>query len=116
MTNESQALVPTSPASAHRSERSIATFGPRALAKVATTPTVRRAVLTGIAFGLGYQLSKMMRSNQLPRAVATARDMYQLALKEDPVAEGRLAGSWARRSMTIVAGVYSFIDRDDRAL
>lgn len=74
---------------------------------------VRQAVLTGAAFALGYQLSRMMRTGRLPALFETAQDAYRAASSSDPVAEGRLAGQRVRRSMTVVSTVYGYVDRNE---
>lgn len=88
-------------------------LGRRALVKLAGARGVRQAVATGVAFGLGYQLSRMMRAGRLPALFETAQDAYRAAGSGDPVAEGRLAGQWVRRSMTVVSTAYGYIDRDE---
>ena len=75
------------------------------MARFVGRPAVRRAAFAGVAFGAGFQLSRMLRGAQLPEAASTARDVLRVAAGGDPVAEGRLAGRWVRETITIVVGI-----------
>ena len=103
---ESNALSPVGPVGIARRGHNapVAGRGARALARFVGRPAVRRAAFAGVAFGAGFQLSRMLRG-QLPEAASTARDVLRVAAGGDPVAEGRLAGRWVRETITIVVGI-----------
>ena len=113
MTRESKALVHRARTPVRAGERSPAARGARALVKLAGARGVRHAVVTGVAFGLGYQLSRMLRTGRLPDPFETAWDAYRAVNGGDPVAEGRITGRWVRRSMAVVATAYGYVDRDE---
>ncbi len=97
-----------------RSSVPAARVGTRALAVLARSSVARRVALAGIAFGVGFQVSRMLRAGGFPELTSTARDVYSSLTGDDPVAEGRLAGRWVRHSVTLVSSVYRLVDPDDR--
>ncbi len=103
----SNALTPVGPVGIARRGHNapVAGRGARALARLVGRSAVRRAAFAGVAFGAGFQLSRMLRGAQLPEAASTARDVLRVAAGGDPVAEGRLAGQWVRETITIVVGM-----------
>jgi hypothetical protein len=86
-------------------------FGSTAVARLVANAAVRKVVFAGVAFGAGYQLSRALRSRQLPEWVSSARDVYRTVNDHDPQAEGRLAGRWVRESFTLISSVYNVVDR-----
>ncbi len=113
MATESQALVPAQQPLLRAVGRSPARLGLRALVKLSGSPMARRAAMTGLAFGVGYQLSRMVKTGRLSEVAYTARNAYRAASGSDPVAEGELAGRWVRQSVTLVSSFYGYVDRDD---
>jgi hypothetical protein len=112
---ESKALVPLTRSRAiEYGSRSLAVRGARVLVALAGNPVVRRAAVTGVAFGVGFQLSRTLRAGRLPELVGAARDIYRVANGDDVTAEGRLAGRWVRESITVIASVYGYAKQDDR--
>ena len=116
MDEESRALVPLRAARTvvGRAQSPAVRAGTRALALLARNAGVRRAAVAGVAFGVGFQVSRVLRSGQLPQAASTAKDVYRALSQQDPVAEGRLAAGWVRESITVISTVYDFLDRGDR--
>ena len=100
---ESNALAPVGPVGIARRGHNAAVAGRGA--RLVGRSAVRRAAFAGVAFGAGFQLSRMLRAAQLPEAASTARDVLRVAAGGDPVAEGRLAGRWVRETITIVVGI-----------
>ena len=86
-------------------------LGSSAIAQLARNAAVRKAVVTGVAFGAGFQLSRALRTRELPRWVSSARDVYRKLNDHDPQVEGRLAGSWVRESFTVISSVYNVVER-----
>ncbi len=113
MNTESKALVPAQQPLRSAEGRSPARLGMRALVKLSGSPMARRAAMTGLAFGVGYQLSRMIKTGRLSEVAYTARNAYRAASGGDSVAEGELAGRWVRQSMTLVSSFYGYVDRDD---
>ena len=113
MARDSQALVPAQQPLQRAEDRSPARLGLRALVKLSGSPAARRVAMTGLAFGVGYQLSRMITTGRLSEVAYTARNAYRAASGGDPVAEGELAGRWVRQSMTFVSSFYGYVDRDE---
>lgn len=90
-------------------------LGSSAIAQLARNEAVRKAVVTGVAFGAGFQLSRALRTRKLPGWVSSARvsarDVYHKLNDHDPQAEGRLAGRWVRESFTVISSVYNVVER-----
>ena len=74
---------------------------------------MRRAALAGVAFGVGYQVSRALRSGGLPQLAGEARDVYRAINGNDTEVRGLLAGSWVRQSVTVISSVYGFLDREE---
>ncbi len=113
---EQRALVPVVTGTAARAAERLPARGvwDRALALLSDAPAVRRAAVVGVAFGAGFQLSRMWRAGRLRGVPSTARDVYRGFKHSDPEAEGRLAGNWVRYSFSVVSTLYGIVDRDER--
>ena len=105
--SESRALVPAVRAPLRRG-------GVRALALLARSPLVRRAVMVGVALGVGFQLSRGLRGGRLPRLGSSVRDVYRTVARGEPTAEGWREGGWVRRSVTVVSVAYHIADQNRR--
>ena len=106
-TAESSALVPIGRGDvAQREAGALApSAGTRALAFFIGNPVARRVAFAGVAFGVGFKLSRMLQGGPVPEMASTARDVYRTMTEDDPEAEGRLAGRWVRETITVIAGI-----------
>ena len=113
--DEGKALVPVvaAPRAKGEARPPAVDIASRALALAARSPAVRRAAMAAVAFGLGYQVSRMLRAGRLADLAAVARDVYRANAEGGPEAEGRVAGGLVRQSVTVVAAVYRTLDRTE---
>jgi hypothetical protein len=84
----------------------------RALALRPDAALVRRAALVGLAFGVGFQLSRVLHSRRATDTTAAARDAVRPPARADG-AERAGAGTvrWVRRSMTVLSVAYGIVER-----
>ena len=114
--NHPGALVPAhrSTPQVWRSKGLIVRLGTKALVSLSKNRPVRQMALVGAAFSIGYRLSRMRRTGQLPQLMDDVKGMYRAA-SGDVRAEGKLAGNWFRQSITVVAAAYkSSSNKDSR--
>ena len=111
--SESRALVPLRRGALvpQRGGSLAVRLGSSAVAQLVGNTALRKAVVVGVAFGAGFQLSRALRRGHLPELVSSVRDVYRTVNDHDPQAEGRLAGRWIRESVTVISGVYNVVDR-----
>jgi hypothetical protein len=75
----------------------------RAIALVSDSPAVRKAAMVSVAFAAGVQLSRMWRASRLRGASRNARDAYRGLTGTNPGAEGPLADSWVRYTVSVIS-------------
>ena len=85
-----------------------------ALARAVRSPGVRRAAAAGVAFGLGFELSRALGAGRLWRLGSAARHAYRTAAGNESPATAWRRGGWAWRSLTVVSVAYRAVQRDER--
>ena len=102
------ALVRAAPAALRRRAGGIG-----ALARAVRSPRVRRAAAVGVAFGLGFQLSRALGAGRLWRLGSAARHAYRTAAGDESPATAWRRGGWAWRSLTVVSVAYRAVGREE---
>ncbi len=108
-TPSSRALVPAGAPVPRRR-----TGGMNALARAVRSPGVRRATAAGVAFALGFQLSRVLRAGRLWRLGSSARHAYRTVTGDESPTAAWSRGGWAWRSLTVVAVAYRAARSDER--
>ncbi len=85
-----------------------------ALVRVVRSPQVRRAAAVGVAFGLGFQLSRALRAGRLWRLGSSARHAYRTVTGDEPLTTAWRRGGWAWRSLTVISVAYRASGRGER--
>ena len=83
------------------------------LARAVRSPHLRRAVVAGAAFGLGFQLSRALRAGRLWRLGSAARHAYRTGSGGESPATAWRGGGWVWRSLTVVTVGYRAFQRDE---
>ena len=108
-TSRSRALVRATPAALRRRAG-----GMDALARAVRSPQFRRAAAAGVAFGLGFQLSRVLQAGRLWRLGSSARHAYRTVTGDEPPTAAWRRGGWAWRSLTVVSVAYRAAQRNER--
>ena len=106
-TSGTKALVRAAPAALRPAGRMAG------LARAVRSPHLRRAVVAGAAFGLGFQLSRALRAGRLWRLGSAARHAYRTGSGGESPATAWRGGGWVWRSLTVVTVGYRAFQRDD---
>ena len=85
-----------------------------ALARAVRSPHLRRAAAAGVAFGLGFQLSRALRAGRLWRLGSSVRRAYRTATGDESPSTAWRRGGWAWRSLTVISVAYRVSQRDAR--
>jgi len=83
----------------------------RAIALRPDGAVVRRAALVGLAFGVGFQLSRVLQSRRVTDATAVARDAVRPPARDGAERGGAGTVRWVRQSVTVLSMVYGIVER-----
>ena len=83
----------------------------RAIALRPDGAVARRAALVGLAFGVGFQLSRGLQSRRVTDATAVARDAVRPSARDGAERGGAATVRRVRRSITVLSMVYGFVER-----
>ena len=83
----------------------------RALALRPDGAVARRAALVGLAFGVGFQLSRVLQSRRVTDATAVARDAVRPPARDGAGRGGAGTVRWVRQSVTVLSMVYGIVER-----
>ena len=99
-------------ASARRVRAGVLALRPsRAIALRPDGAIARRAALVGLAFGVGFQLSRLLQSRRVTDAVAVARGAVRPSARDGAERSGAGTARRVRRSITVLSVVYGIVER-----
>lgn len=83
----------------------------RAIALRPDGAIARRAALVGLAFGVGFQLSRVLQSRRVTDATAVARDAVAPSARDGAERGGAGTVRRVRRSITVLSLVHGIVER-----
>ena len=99
-------------ASARRVRAGVLALRPsRAIALRPDGAIARRAALVGLAFGVGFQLSRLLQSRRVTDAVTVARGAVRPSARDGAERGGAGTARRVRRSITVLSMVYGIVER-----